>query len=105
MRICYIHSANILMPSANAVQTMHVCQSLARTGAEVELLFPHYVRGDVLSIAECHAYYAVDDCFRVRHLRAPFSRALMQTPGYVPVAKLLAYWVECCRQLLSRSAF
>ncbi len=102
MRVHYVHSANVQIPSANAVQTMHMCEAFARQGLDVELSYPRYLWGNVVPFAECHAYYGVDDRFRLRPLAAPFTSALMTWPAYLPAAKLWAYAVEAVRDAIAR---
>ena len=102
MRVHYFHSTNVQIPNANAVQTMHMCEAFAREGAEVELSYPRYLWGNIVPFAECHAYYGVEERFRLRPLRAPFTSALMKQPGYLPAAKLWAYFVETMRDALDR---
>ena len=103
MRIHYFHSANVLIPSANAVQTMHMCEAFARQRAHVELFYPRYLWGNLVPPAECCAYYGVEDLFRLRPLPAPFAPALMKLPVYLPAAKLLAYLAEAMRDGMSPS--
>lgn len=103
MRIHYFHSTNVLIPSANAVQTMHMCEAFARQSAHVELFYPRYLRGNLVPPTECYAYYGVEDLFRLCALSAPFAPALMKLPAYLPAAKLLAYLAQAMRDGMSAS--
>jgi glycosyltransferase involved in cell wall biosynthesis len=101
MRVHCFHSGNLQVPVANAVQTMHVCEAFAREGAQVVLFYPRYLWGNALAASECHAYYGVDNRFRLRGLAAPFSATLMTLPAYLPAAKLVAYAWESLRDALA----
>jgi len=101
MRIHCFHSGNVQAPAANAVQTMHVCEAFAREGAEVVLFYPRYLWGNAFPARECHAYYGVEQRFRLRGLAAPFTATLMTTPLYLPAAKLFAYAWESARDALA----
>lgn len=104
MRVHYLHSTNVQIPSANAVQTMHMCESLAGEGADVDLSYPGYLWGNVVPLAACHAYYGVAPRFRLRPLPAPFTPALVTQSAYLPAAKVLAYAVEAARASLGSPA-
>jgi glycosyltransferase involved in cell wall biosynthesis len=97
IRIHYLHSANVQIPSANGVQTMHMCAAFAKMGAEVALSYPQYLWGNVVNVETCHDYYAVERVFPLRALMAPFTAASMEWPWYLPAAKLFAYSIETLR--------
>ncbi len=100
MRVHYVHSANVQIPSANAIQTMHMCEAFVRQGGDVELSYPRYLWGNQVPFAECHAYYGVGR-FRLRPLAAPFTSGLMKRSAYLPAAKLWAYFVETVRDAIA----
>lgn len=99
MRLHYLHSTNVQMPSANAVQTLHMCEAFAEQGAQVVLSYPRYLWGNRIAASECHQYYGVTNRFAMRPLLAPFTAALMKTPGYLPAAKLAAYAVVAAQDV------
>lgn len=103
MRLHYVHSANVQVPSANAVQTMHMCEAFSREGAEVELSYPRYLWGNAVPGNACHDYYGVEPCFPLRPLPAPFTATLMRTPAALPAAKLMSYAIEAGRAARGRS--
>lgn len=97
MRIRYVHSANIRIPSANAVQVMRMCEAFAAQGAATELVYPEYLTGNVIPSSERYAYYGLAPTFGLRPLTAPFTAGLMRVPAYLPVAKLVAYAADIIR--------
>ena len=93
-RLIYVHNTTIQIPSANAVQTMNMCEAFRRHAASVELRFPGLLVGNQVPLESLHEYYGVEATFEARPLSAPFTPALMRSPAYLPVAKALAYSLD-----------
>ena len=88
MKLDYIHSANVEVPSANAIQVSRMCEAFAQAGADVTLWYPRFASADTRR--DWRAYHGVATSFDARPVPVPMTARLFASPA-LPALKLVGY--------------
>jgi glycosyltransferase involved in cell wall biosynthesis len=88
MKLDYIHSANVEVPSANAIQVSRMCEAFTNAGADTTLWYPRYASAEARP--DWRAHWGVTTPFEARPVPMPLTERLFRSPA-LPALKLVGY--------------
>lgn len=96
MRITYLANARLPTEKAHGIQISKMCESLAGSGADVELVLPkrlNHIKADIFG------YYGVKRNFSIKKLFCLDALSLL------PIFKSIGYWIESFTFALSAGIY
>ena len=93
MKILYTHSGNLRAPKANLVHVARMSQAFAEIPTNVTLIYPRYLRGNILAQEEVRSFYSLADNVRIRSLTT-FLIPRVDGTWLVPISKTIGYIFE-----------